>query len=214
MAIELIDTIKPKNGGSFPMVEAKYVAMPDGTRLSEFNPGSGLPEVTEADNGKVLGVTNGTWGPLDPDRVTVLPEMEVTCDVGFDASTYYTELKFGTDIDAFTLVPGETYIVAWNGEEYELVAETVPDTTQVVLGNGSIVGMDDHGVQFAVCWLGDYIMVGVYNDVNGPHTIAIYQDAVNNGLPAVTAADNGKFLRVVDGKLALVALTDVSEVGM
>lgn len=33
MAIELIDKIKPKNGGDFPMVEAADVALPDGTRL-------------------------------------------------------------------------------------------------------------------------------------------------------------------------------------
>lgn len=33
MAIELIDTIKPKNGGSFPIVEIGDVGMPDGTKL-------------------------------------------------------------------------------------------------------------------------------------------------------------------------------------
>lgn len=37
MAIELIDTIKPKNGGSFPIVEAEDVSMPDGKRLSEMS---------------------------------------------------------------------------------------------------------------------------------------------------------------------------------
>lgn len=36
MAIELISKIKPKNGASYPMVDAKDVAMPDGTRLSDF----------------------------------------------------------------------------------------------------------------------------------------------------------------------------------
>ena len=36
MAIELIDKIKPKNGGSFPMVDAADVQMGDGTRLSDF----------------------------------------------------------------------------------------------------------------------------------------------------------------------------------
>lgn len=37
MAIELIDKIKPKNNGSFAMVDAEDVAMPDGSRLSEFS---------------------------------------------------------------------------------------------------------------------------------------------------------------------------------
>ena len=36
MAIQLIDKIKPKNNGSFPMVDAEDVLMPDGKRLSEF----------------------------------------------------------------------------------------------------------------------------------------------------------------------------------
>ena len=32
-------------------------------------------------------------------------------------------------------------------------------------------------------------------------------------IPEVTTQDNGKFIRVVDGKYSLVDLTDVSEVG-
>ena len=35
MAITLIDKIKPKNNGAFPLVDAEDVLMPDGTRLSE-----------------------------------------------------------------------------------------------------------------------------------------------------------------------------------
>lgn len=34
--VELISGITPKNSGSFPIVHAKDVEMPDGTRLSEF----------------------------------------------------------------------------------------------------------------------------------------------------------------------------------
>ena len=34
--VELISGITPKNSGSFPLVHAKDVEMPDGTRLSEF----------------------------------------------------------------------------------------------------------------------------------------------------------------------------------
>jgi hypothetical protein len=35
-SVELISGIAPKNNGSFPLVNAKDVEMPDGTRLSEF----------------------------------------------------------------------------------------------------------------------------------------------------------------------------------
>lgn len=38
MAIELIDTIKPKNNGSFPIVEIGDVGMPDGTKLDKALP--------------------------------------------------------------------------------------------------------------------------------------------------------------------------------
>lgn len=37
MAIPLIDKIKPKNGGTFPMVDAEDVLMPDGSRLSNID---------------------------------------------------------------------------------------------------------------------------------------------------------------------------------
>lgn len=57
MALTIYQKIKPD--GSFPAVDAEDVLMPDGTRLSEFDPGSGLPEVTTADNGKVLQVVDG-----------------------------------------------------------------------------------------------------------------------------------------------------------
>ena len=59
MSVELIDKIKPKNNGGFALVDAADVEMPDGKRLSEFNPGSGLPEVSEADEGKIFSVVDG-----------------------------------------------------------------------------------------------------------------------------------------------------------
>lgn len=34
--VELISGITPKNNGTFPLVHARDVEMPDGTRLSEF----------------------------------------------------------------------------------------------------------------------------------------------------------------------------------
>lgn len=49
--------------------------------------------------------------------------------------------------------------------------------------------------------------------VSPPHSGA-YPGANSNGLPSVTALDNGKFLRVVNGKWAAIALQDVSVVGL
>ena len=50
MAIELISKIKPKNSGSFPLVDAADVEMPDGTRLSEFKGGGASITVDNAFN--------------------------------------------------------------------------------------------------------------------------------------------------------------------
>lgn len=46
MSVELIDKIKPKNNGNFPMVDAEDVLMPDGKRLSEI---PGVLVVTQAE---------------------------------------------------------------------------------------------------------------------------------------------------------------------
>ena len=67
--VELISGITPKNKGTFPLVHAKDVEMPDGKRLSEVSLSGGnteqakcdLPQVTASDSGKILQVKNGKW---------------------------------------------------------------------------------------------------------------------------------------------------------
>lgn len=44
--VELISGITPKNNGTFPLVHAKDVEMPDGTRLSELT----IPDGGNSDN--------------------------------------------------------------------------------------------------------------------------------------------------------------------
>ena len=57
MAIGITGKFKPD--GDFPLMDAVDIEMPDGTRLSDFNPESGFPKVNEADNGKIPQVVNG-----------------------------------------------------------------------------------------------------------------------------------------------------------
>lgn len=89
MAVEVIGTLKPKNGGGFPIAEAEDILMPDGTRLSNLEVSDGetpyigengnwwigetdtgvpasasMPEVTEEDNDKILQVVNGAWAAV------------------------------------------------------------------------------------------------------------------------------------------------------
>jgi hypothetical protein len=53
--IPLIDKIKPKNGGKFPLVDAEDVLMPDGSRLSDTEmgkPGSDGKDGKDGQNGQ------------------------------------------------------------------------------------------------------------------------------------------------------------------
>lgn len=99
MAIELIGTIKPKNNGSFPMVDAADVDCGNNLRLNDalsaihsvpaggtqgqvLKKSSGvaydvawgdapteLPAVSSTDNGKVLRVVNAAWELVSPDTI-------------------------------------------------------------------------------------------------------------------------------------------------
>ena len=60
MAVELISKIKPKNNGTFPLVDAEDVAMPDGTRLSDFK--GGVTSVNGQTGDVSITVTNGEDG--------------------------------------------------------------------------------------------------------------------------------------------------------
>ncbi len=72
MALKLYDKLTPS--GDFALIDAEDVLMPDGKRLSEFESnsgtgssggsGSGLPDVTTADNGKIMQVVDGAWKVL------------------------------------------------------------------------------------------------------------------------------------------------------
>ncbi|KFI97800.1 hypothetical protein [Bifidobacterium stellenboschense] len=63
MAIELIDTLAPKNNGAFPMVNAKDVDV-DGTRLpqklAELAAGAGVEAATEDDIANLFNTTDTT----------------------------------------------------------------------------------------------------------------------------------------------------------
>jgi hypothetical protein len=49
-----------RSAGDFPLLRARDVVMPDGTRLEDFKP-TGLPSVDNTNNGKVLMVKDGKW---------------------------------------------------------------------------------------------------------------------------------------------------------
>jgi hypothetical protein len=78
MAIEVIDTIKPKNNGNFPIVDASDVNMPDGTRLSEVNfdnlGGDGATEIFPVAFGFSTETLNATCEVTYSEITTVVAE--------------------------------------------------------------------------------------------------------------------------------------------
>lgn len=80
MAIELIDKIKPKGGGNFPMVEAQDVDVGDGQRLSGVLPtrlgdvnGAAIP-ITLLSEAQYAAMQSA--GTLDLNRLYLLYEDE------------------------------------------------------------------------------------------------------------------------------------------
>lgn len=116
--VELISGITPKNNGSFPLVHAKDVEMPDGTRLSNFKGGgdvNGLPNVTTADNGKVLKVSGGAWAVATPDKE--VPEVTNT-DNGKIMEVVGGELKVVSIADSSVKTYIDDYISSALGGDY------------------------------------------------------------------------------------------------
>ena len=197
MAIELIDTIKPKNNGSFPLVEAEDVLMPDGKRLHEyqFTPGTeGSEEIT---------VT-----------VDVLPE---TTYEGFALNGAVGAHMYEVAPAPFSLAVGETYTVVWDGESHTCVAQdaSVVLFGYVALGNASIVDLDGNEEPFLIAASPEEVLYISLTDTEagGSHTVRIYQTTTtviqtSTAVPSVSAADNGKIYQVVDGKMAAVPLGD------
>ena len=60
----VISGLIQENNRDFPIARAKDIAMSDGTRLEDYlanmGGGSGLPDYTEADNGKFLRLVDGS----------------------------------------------------------------------------------------------------------------------------------------------------------
>lgn len=102
MPIEVIDTIKPKNGQDFPIVEAEHVKMPDGSRLSDFSAGA-YPELEGA-------------AELQPETWYVFGEvssLELTLAETDDGKAHEYCFEFIPTTDDFTLTvsPAPSWVV-------------------------------------------------------------------------------------------------------
>lgn len=121
MAVEIIGKMKPKNNGSFKLVDAVDVEMPDGSSLADFNSVPPLVNGAEVD----VPIVNEKYYLLDPDTYYafgVVDSLAVSCtdpsdgklhefNFEFVPSEEFTSIEF--DGDALTwatdpnLVPGK-----------------------------------------------------------------------------------------------------------
>lgn len=170
--------------------------------------GCDLPKVTEADNGKHLEVVDGAWTAKEPEatgensyRTELLSEQALS----FALNDSYGMHMWSTPTNSllFELVEGETYTVVWDEAKYTCVAEqmTLGSLSGVGIGNNGLVGIgDDTGEPFIFAYVPYYGQNScITQDTNTTHTVAIYQETSAN-LPEVTEEDNGKILKVIDGK--------------
>lgn len=128
MAIELIDKIKPKNGGDFPLVDAEDVLMPDGKRLKDFK--GGVTSVNGQTGDVQITVTNGKDGKDGANGVSptvkVSKSGKVTTITITDATgTHTATINDGTNgtngtngADGYTPVRGVDY---FNEEDIHVI---------------------------------------------------------------------------------------------
>lgn len=177
--------------------------------------------IKQLDN-KYLAILNKT-GETD-----IIPAQDVAFTY-VENSGYYN----GSVDVPMVLTEGKTYYVEWNGKAVSCVAKTFDALILAgwALGNLSIFssGEEDTGEDFLVlCVFDGDNTVFCTKETDATHTVRVYQaeykvkdeylpessgggsgtEPSGSGLPAVTTADNGKILQVVNGAWQVLAIAD------
>ena len=160
--------------------------------------GGGLPAVTSADNGKILGVKNGAWASDKAALIVPIMTMNdvggaVSCTMGDRLSGIYEAYHAGKAV-LFTrpVANGENYV----GVLQNIVLNNSTYTASAVLIGGENaykkkVVVFAEGPATTTAWIG------------GSTTFLTTADG--SLLPAVTGSDNGKVLGVANGAWGAVA---------
>lgn len=114
---------------------------------------------------------------------------------------------------------GKTYIVTWNGAKYECEAVDAEGGMDGMIGNAGLISGIVSEVPFLIGFSDNpYMNFMILTEATGTYTVSIAElsETIHTmapeflpagvGVPTVTADDNGKFLRVVNGAWVAVAL--------
>lgn len=180
-----------------------------------FYLGDGLNIEKDEFGRPVLNASGGGW-PADLPKPSVggYGYTEQDEQVLYDGNLLINDPVYGSDavscrIDIDPLEVGETYKVIWNSDEYVCNCLLIEDAIPYI-GNASILGLPivtDYPF-LVVVEEGEVIVAtmsaGTYSiklSKNGDTIHKIDEKYLpSGGLPAVTAADNGKLLGVVEGE--------------
>ncbi|MBQ7875249.1 MAG: hypothetical protein IJ306_08870 [Oscillospiraceae bacterium] len=159
-------------------IDKKYLPEDLGTGT-----GAGLPEVTESDNGKVLGVVGGAWAKMDaPAGGSVLTEEVILEETTFDEFVHNE--NFGAYVYYLSPAPmvpvvGEYYKVVWDGTEYECIGQDASSVVEgaTFIGNAAGWGLEGKGEPFIIGGQTTSPMniMCLTDTESTPHTVAIYQ---------------------------------------
>lgn len=206
------DATADYNASGASSVEA-WATMAKTGDASQYRVAAGQYRVTDAGDVYTVRIVDSTYTSWTVRRVSIA--------VGDDEANAYVDVYTcnapGTQIHHVLGVGSDDSAIVIGGKRYPLV--TSPETE----GNILTAAKNTAGVvvpQWAAkpTYKADEIKATVpYGDETAKDVqyaldmLAANLSKVN--VPAVTAADNGSFLRVVNGKWAAAQLTDVSEVG-
>lgn len=175
-------------------------------------------DVTEKpfDKNNVLSpesLPNISWNDLEDKPFGVVSEGALLADVEGAAFTFQPPsfYAYSCSISGNPIVVGKKYSVVWNGVEYNNLLAFSDDYGYATIG---AKGQPDNSMPFAVVQENETtLFVATY--AKGTYSFKITEQGevktidpvyLPEIIPTVTTSDNGKFLRVVNGAWAAVAL--------
>lgn len=217
MALKIYDTLAPQ--GNYPAVNAADVAMPDGTRLSDFSGSAGQDGLTpyigsngnwwigETDTGtKAQGEKGDTGATGAKGDAGAKGDKGDKGDPGQDApqtAILYTSQSLSTA----QKLQARQNIDAASATDMENEIDRLDERISGLETAGEAITVDSELSATSTNPVQNKVITAQMNQA-----MLTLQNVVLPSLtPTVSAADNGKFLRVVAGAWAVVALANAED---